>query len=99
MRQLIIRWLTRTVLALVILALVAFLADSIALRLRFPNNRPQFGTVQVRPYFAVKMKDGKTEFMFDPPQDETCSNSLFPQLGFQPCWYVSKSKMIRTDIK
>jgi hypothetical protein len=27
------------------------------------------------------------------PQDETCVNSLFPQLGYRACWYVSKSKM------
>jgi hypothetical protein len=78
---------------------VVFVADAIALRLQFPNHRPQFATVQIRPYYAVKMKDGKTEFMFDPPQDETCVNSLFPQLGFSPCWYVSKSKLKRTDIK
>lgn len=99
MRQLIIGWLNRTALALLLLALVIFLGDSIALRLRFPNNRPQFATVQIRPYYAVKMKDGKTEFMFDQPQDETCVNALLPQLGFRPCWWVQKSKTKRIDVK
>jgi hypothetical protein len=99
LRQLIARWLIRVALALVLILLVVFVGDSIALRLHIPGNRPQFGTVQVRPYYAVKMKDGKTEFMFDDPQDETCVNSLFPQLGYRPCWYVAKAKTKRIDVK
>jgi hypothetical protein len=99
LRQFIIRWLIRVGAALVLLTLLAFVADAIALRLKFPNNRQQFSTVQIRPYYAVKMKDGKTEFMFDQPQDETCVNALFPQLGFRPCWLVAKSKTKRIDVK
>lgn len=99
MRQLIIRWLLRVVAAVVVLALVIFIGDALAIRLHIPGNRPQFTTVQIRPYYAVKMKDGKTEFMFDQPVDETCVNSLFPQLGYRPCWYVMKSKTKRIDVK
>lgn len=99
MRQLIIHWLNRVALALVLLVLLVFTGDAIALRLRIPNQRAQFSTVRVRPYYAVKLKDGKTEFMFDQPQDETCVNSLFPQLGYRPCWYVAKSKTRRIDVK
>jgi hypothetical protein len=99
LRQLIIRWLNRIVLALLLVALLLFLGDAIALRMRFPKNRPQFATVQIRPYYAVKLKNGQTEFMFDQPRDETCVNALFPQLGFRPCWYVTKSKTKQIDIK
>jgi len=99
LRQLIIRWINRILLVLVVLVLLVFVTDSITLRLRFPSNRPQFDTVQIRPYYAVKMKDGKTEFMFDQPQDETCVNALLPQLGFRPCWYVKRSKTKRIDVK
>jgi hypothetical protein len=99
LRQLIVRWLLRVAGALVLLLLLVFVADSIALRLHIPGNRPEFSTFQVRPYYAVKMKDGKTQFMFEDPQDETCVNSLFPQLGYRPCWYVSKSKMKQIPLK
>lgn len=87
----------RATIAIVAIVVTLFLGDYAFLRLRNSNNR--FGTVQVKPYYAVKLKDGKTEFMFDQPQNETCSHSLFPQLGYRPCWYVEKHKEKRIDMK
>ena len=45
-------------------------------------------TMSVRPVYAVSQKDGKEEFDFGDPQSQTCIHSLFPHLGYSPCWYV-----------
>jgi hypothetical protein len=58
--------------------------------LRFRRNPT--GTVQVQPYYAVPLKDGKTEFMFLDPQNEVCVYSLFSHLGHRPCWYISRHR-------
>lgn len=56
------------------------------------------GSVQVQRYYAVTLKNKKTEFMFDPPEPETCVNSLFPHYGDSPCWYLARHKKQRVDI-
>jgi len=38
------------------------------------------------------MKNGKTEYTFDPPVPQECVNSLFPHFGDPPCWYLSRHK-------
>jgi hypothetical protein len=38
---------------------------------------------------AVWLKSGKTEFMLDKPQTQTCVRALFPQLGYKPCWWLA----------
>ena len=74
--------------AVVIFCALLYAGDYAALRLR----RNSTGTVQVQPYYAVPLKDGKTEFMFLDPQNEVCVRSLFPHLGHRPCWYVSRHR-------
>jgi hypothetical protein len=36
------------------------------------------------------MKDGKTQYSFDPPAPQDCVNSLFPHFGDSPCWYLKR---------
>jgi hypothetical protein len=43
-----------------------------------------FGSVVVRPYYAVPLKDGKTEFMMLSPETRTCVHSLFPTSATLP---------------
>jgi len=74
--------------AVVIFCALLYAGDYAAMRLR----RNPTGTVQVQPYYAVPLKDGKTEFMFLDPQNEVCVRSLFPHLGHRPCWYVSRHR-------
>ena len=57
-----------------------------------------FGQVTVTSYDAVQQKSGRTQFLFKPPQDETCVKSLFPHAGFVPCWYLQRHTEQRTDI-
>lgn len=97
-RDLILRWTQRTLLVVLLLFALVYAGDFLLLRYRIATNDRPFGTVTVRPYYAVPQKNHKTEFLFDDPQDQTCVHSLFPHLGDQPCWYLSTHKDQRIDI-
>ncbi len=77
--------------------LIAYAVDYGVFRYRVAANRG-FGQITVNRYEAVPQKSGKTEFLFDPPQLQTCANSLFPRAGFLPCWYLQRHTEQRTDI-
>ena len=60
----------------------------------FPHPpRDTFGSVTVHTYYVVKLKNGQTEYDYAGDHDVSCTNSLFPQMGYRPCWYASR----RTD--
>jgi hypothetical protein len=82
----------RILLTPVLLFALVYICDYLSLRYRIPNNRQQFGSVEVRRYYAVPLKDRKTEYMFQPPTQQECVHSLFPHLGDTPCWYLSRHK-------
>lgn len=86
------------VVTLVLITAASYACDYLLLRYRVARNRSPFGTVTVRPYYAVPQKDHKTEFLFDDPQDQTCVNALFPQLGDSPCWYLRRNRNKRVDM-
>lgn len=92
------RVLVWCVISLAVLVAIAFAGDCAALRYRIAAQRNPFGTVTVRPYYAVRLKSGKTEFLFQAPRPETCVNSLFPHFSMAPCWYLRRHPEKRTDI-
>ncbi len=65
-----------------------YLADVFVLRLA----KHPFGTVQVRRYYAMPLKGGKTEYGEAGAENETCVHALFPHSGVAPCWYASRKK-------
>lgn len=67
-------------------------------QLRRVAKREPYGSVVVSRYYAVLQKNGKTQFIFDPPGPEACVNALFPHSGMQPCWYLRGHPEQRTDI-
>lgn len=84
--------------ALALCFALVYAGDYVSVRYRIPSSRQVTGTVEVLPYTAVPLKDGKTELIFQPPQNQTCVHSLFPHLGYTPCWYLSRHRDKRTDI-
>jgi hypothetical protein len=86
------------VLLLAALAVLAYGIDYAIFRYRVSSNRQPFGTVTVQSYYAVGQKNGKTEYLFDPPQPQTCVHALFSHAGYAPCWYLSRHSEQRTDI-
>jgi hypothetical protein len=87
-----------TVLVLGSLVVLAYGIDYLVFRYRVASNRQPFGTVTVRSYYAVGQKNGKTEYLFDPPQPQTCIHALFSHAGYTPCWYLSRHSEQRTNI-
>lgn len=78
-------------------ATLTFVVDFGLFRLRVAANRNPYGSVVVSHSYAVLQKNGKTQFIFDPPAPETCVHALFPHSGMQPCWYLSRHPEQQTN--
>lgn len=95
-------WLRRiflgVLLFLLAISVLTFAVDLGLFRLRVAGNRNPYGSVVVSRYYAVAQKNGKTQFIFDPPAPETCVNALYPHSGMQPCWYLQRHPEQRTNI-
>lgn len=87
----------RVLVAIVLMAAVIYAGDYLSIKFRIPNRDP-LGSVPVEKSYAVKQKDGKLEYYFDPPEPEECVHSLFPHFGDRPCWYVESHKKRRVDM-
>ncbi len=83
-RTLVKRVALRTLLGLVFVVCAAYLSDFLFLRWKYFGKHNPTGTVIVRTYFAVPRKDGRTEFMFNDPHEQTCVHSLLPHSDFSP---------------
>jgi hypothetical protein len=92
----------RIFLGILLFALAAstltFVVDFGLFRLRVAANRSPYGSVVVSHSYAVLQKNGKTQFIFDPPAPETCVHALFPHSGMHPCWYLSRHPEQQTNI-
>jgi hypothetical protein len=84
-------------LAAVGITLVAYAADYAVFRHRLAANAV-FGQITISSYDAVQQKNGKTVFLFNPPEPQTCVHTLFPHAGFVPCWYLQRHTEPRTNI-
>jgi hypothetical protein len=80
------------------LTALAYAVDYSVFRYRISTNRQPFGQITVMSYDAIPQKSGRTQFIFNPPQAQTCANALFPQGGYVPCWYLQRHTEQRTDI-
>lgn len=74
-----------------------YIGDYVWLRHRMTgaDSGAALGAIQVRRYWEIPNKSGKFEYSFDPPVMQTCVHSLFPHLGYSPCWYVNREKLQR----
>jgi hypothetical protein len=97
-RQILGELVKRIFIGAVLICAITYAIDYAVLRVRIATNHNPFGTVTVRPYYAVPEKNHKTEFLFDDPQNETCVHSLFPHAGDSPCWYLNGHREKRINI-
>lgn len=88
----------RTLVIVVLSLFILYLGDYLSVRYRIPKGRDQFGVVKIRRYYAVTLKNRKTEFMFLPPENQVCVHSLFPHFNLSPCWYLSRRNVKRIDL-
>jgi hypothetical protein len=96
--QLLRRILLYALAGLVLLTGLMYAGDYVSIRYKIPHNRAQFGSVTVNRLYVIHEKNNKLEYQLAPPEDETCVYSLFPQLGYLPCWYVSRHTEQRIEI-
>lgn len=87
-----------TLLSVLAIAVLTFGVDFLIFRIRVATNHNAYGSVTVKHYYAVLQKNGKTQFIFDPPQQEPCVHALFPHADALPCWYLTRNPDQRTDI-
>lgn len=88
----------RVIGAVVLLAMVIYAGDDLSVRYRVSKHLDPFATVTIQPYYAIHEKNGKTEYDFAAPESQLCVRSLFPHLGYSPCWYVMRHTEKRIDI-
>ena len=91
----------RPILAATALAAVAtYLLDVAWFQYRVAYSQSAYRTVQIRQSYAVPMKNGKLEYMFDPePIAQRCTRTAFPQQGLIPCWYLAKHTNRQLDLR
>jgi hypothetical protein len=80
------------------LTLLAYAVDYAIFRYRLSTNREPYGQFTVTSYDAVPQKSGKTQFIFNPPESQTCVNALFPRQDYTPCWYLKRHTEQRIDM-
>ena len=85
------RWVLYSVLGVVAVAALAYGGDWAVLQVRAARGTA-FGSVVVDRFMVTPLKGGKAEYDYLGQEEVTCSKSLFPQLGHQPCWYLEKHK-------
>ena len=61
--------------------------------LRISHAGNAFGSIALKPYYAIHLKNKKIEYDYNvPPDTEVCVESLFPHYGDRPCWYAARHK-------
>jgi hypothetical protein len=90
-----VKYLRWTGVGLLALAGLLYGGDWLVARSRGPL---AFGSVVVQPYYAVALKNGKTEFIMLAPDTRACVYALFPHFGDAPCWYLEGHQRQRIDI-
>ena len=92
------RWIPRVALIALLSLAGLFAGDYLSARYRIPGNRQTLGSVQVQTFYAVRLKDARIEYLLGDTDTETCVRSLFPQLGYPPCWYLSRHATRRIEV-
>jgi hypothetical protein len=89
----------KRILVIIALSFAALYAgDYLLVRIKLYKGQKPLETVQVESYSAVPEKGNKVEFFYNDPEPEECVHSLFPHLGDNTCWYVTRHQNNRTDL-
>lgn len=81
-------WVRGTALALLVAAIALYAGDWLVFNLR----RPSTDKVTISYFLSAPLKNNKQEMDYLGSEDVVCSNSLFPQGGHLPCWYLRRHK-------
>jgi hypothetical protein len=85
-------------LSAIVLTSLVYAGDYLSLRSRLSGNHQPFGNVAVQSEYVIHEKNGKTEYQFPQPENQVCVESLFPHLGYSPCWYLRRHAEKQVEI-
>jgi hypothetical protein len=89
--------LRATIVLLTVLGIV-YVVDYCVVRYRIPRGRYPFAQVVVQPFYAIHQKNGKIDYETADPENDQCVRSIFPHMGYAPCWYLSRHTEKHIDI-
>jgi hypothetical protein len=93
-----VRRILRVVQIAFVLLAGLYAGDYLSARYRIPGNRQTLGSVQVKTLYAVRQKSGRIEYSDGDIETQTCVRSLFPHLGYTPCWYLNRHATKRIEL-
>jgi hypothetical protein len=82
----ILRWLRWIAVGLSALLVAAYAGDWLTFNIRGGPT----AKVTVSHFLSAPLKNNKQELDYLGSDDELCSQSLFPQGGHTPCWYLRR---------
>ena len=91
----VVRSLLKALGGLVLLAALAYPVDFAIWRTRLAlskDGRGGIGNLEVNRVVAAELKGNKEEYYYDGEMMTDCSQSLFPQGGNNPCWWVARHR-------
>ncbi len=91
------RWYGKTLAALAVFSASAFLADWVVLQVR-AHGGSAYATVVVNISYVIHQKNGKLEYLYDPPLAVPCVRALFPHAQQAPCWWLARHTDQQKDI-
>jgi hypothetical protein len=83
--------------AVMSLSVLMYVADWIVLQTRERKDSVH-GMVVVNNLFVIHLKNGKMEYLYDPPLPTPCVRSLFPHQSQSSCWWLSRHTELQRDI-
>jgi len=86
-----------SVVALCALLIVLYGADDAVLHIRIARGGQASVLSTVTTFYAAPLKGGKMSIYYDAPQSEQCVRSIFPQIGYAPCWYLRRHAINLVD--
>ena len=86
-----LRW---SVVALVVALALLYVGDDLSVRYRLTRHQPDDPLEAITVYYGTTLKGNKVEIFYDNPSTETCVHAMLPHLGYRPCWYVGRIKVV-----
>jgi hypothetical protein len=83
------RLLLRGVQALIVTLVLLYAVDWTVLHVR-ASHGTAYQTIQVHQFLSTPLKGQKEEYDYTGDVAEACSNSIFPQAGNPPCWWLTR---------
>ena len=86
-----------SIIALCVLLVVFYAGDDAVLHIRMARGGEAAALSTVTTFYAAPIKGGKMSIYYDDPQSQPCVRSIFPQLGYAPCWYLRRHAVQLVD--